>query len=279
VFEAQKLLKFKQQFEEAGADEVVLSWFDQGGFDARIPEQLIAELAADGELQPVGIEKLNGAIARENEADLRVVVMEALTKGAYEVTTRLGVDNVIPMNLAPKPTKDPPWRLISNATEPNEFFPLWSVRYETLRTVPLVVRPGDWLFSIDLTDAYHQFALTERSRRLFRHRIRLQQEDVRRLAELGLLPEDFHWDREATWVTVFLRPVGLPMGFRNSCAVWTKITRVLTTKWRREDRRLVHLLDDFLFTVDGSKSREEAQLEVMEVLEDLERLGFQINLG
>ena len=57
---------------------------------------------------------------------------------------------------------------------------------------------------------------------------------------------------------VFVRPVGLPMGFRNSCAVWTKITRVLTTKWRREGRRLVHLLDDFLFTVDGSKSREEA---------------------
>ena len=279
VFEAQKLLRFKQQFEEAGADEVVLSWFDQGGFDARMSEQLIAELAADGALQPVGIEKRNGAIARENEADLRMVVMEALRKGAYEVTTRLGVDNVIPMNLAPKPTKDPPWRLISNATEPNEFFPLWSVRYETLRTVPLVVRPGDWLFSIDLTDAYHQFALTVKSRRLFGHSIRLQQEDVQRLEGLSLLPEEFLWDRGASWVTVFLRPVGLPMGFRNSCAVWTKITRVLTSKWRREGRRLVHLLDDFLFAVDSSKSREEAQLEVMEVLDDMERLGLQINWG
>ena len=31
--------------------------------------------------------------------------------------------------------------------------------------------------------------------------------------------------------------------------------------------------------MDGRKSREEAQLEVEKVLEDLERLGFQINWG
>ena len=42
------------------------------------------------------------------------------------------------------------------------------------------------------------------------------------------------------------------MGFRNSCAVWTKVARVLTTLWRRKGFKLVHLLDDLLFSVSGT---------------------------
>ena len=49
----------------------------------------------------------------------------------------------------------------------------------------------------------------------------------------GLLPEDSRWDEEAAEVEVTVQPNGLPMGFRNSCAVWTKTARVLTGMWRR----------------------------------------------
>ena len=36
------------------------------------------------------------------------------------------------------------------------FVPLWSVSYEILRTVPLIVDNDAWLFSIDLTNCYYQ---------------------------------------------------------------------------------------------------------------------------
>jgi hypothetical protein len=62
-------------------------------------------LGAAGE-QAVGIDKPNGVRAREHEVDLRFVIMEALLKGSYEVVAdRSGVDNVIPANLAPKPSR------------------------------------------------------------------------------------------------------------------------------------------------------------------------------
>ena len=164
VFRVGSLMEHPEVMEAFGADAEVMSWMHQGGYEVKLSEQLLAELAAEGK-QAVGIEKPNGKRAQENAEDLRTVVMEVLMKGAYEVVEREGVDNVLPMNLAPKPGKEPPWRLISNAMSVNEFIRLWSVRYETLKTVPLVVRQGDWLFSVDLTDAYHQWLLLERSRR------------------------------------------------------------------------------------------------------------------
>jgi hypothetical protein len=130
----------------------------------------------------LGICKKNGQTARDNIGDLRLVVLEVLLKGSYECVPREGVD---------KAEKGPPWRLIFNAIVVNAFIELWSVRYETLKTVPLVVSSGDWLFSIDLTDAYHQWSLTEESRRLFGHSVWLSQEQVQALFEAGKLPDGF----------------------------------------------------------------------------------------
>ena len=93
----------------------------------------------------------------------------------------------------------------------------------------------------------------------------------------GKLPDGFEWDKQAETIEIFLRPVGLPMGFKNACAVWTKIARVLTAKWRREGKKLVHLLDDFMFAVDGSKSLAEAKAVRDAVLADIEAVGGQIN--
>jgi hypothetical protein len=200
-------------------------------------------------------------------------------KGSYEVVKdRSGVDNVLPANLAPKPSKEPPWRLISNAISVNEFLELWSVRYETLKTVPLVVQKNDWIFSIDLTDAYHQFLLVEESRRLFGHSVLITAAQLLVLKEAGKLPEGFvKKEVKPGYFELIVRPVGIPMGFKNACAVWTKIARVLTAKWRREGKRLVHLLDDFMFAVSGDLSFEEAEAVRDEVLADFEAVGAQIN--
>ena len=259
VFKAGSILEHRDAMAEFGADSQVLKWMDQSGYHVHLSEQLVKELGAAGE-QAVGIDKPNGVRAREHEVELRLVIVEALLKGSYEVVAdRSGVDNVIPANLAPKPSKEPPWRLISNAMGVNKLLGLWSVRYETLRTVPLVVKQSDWVFSIDLTDAYHQFLLTEESRRLFGHKLRLTHEQVVQLEQAGKLPARFtRVEVEPGLFEVFVRPVGIPMGFKNVCAIWTKIARVWTAKWRREGKRLVHLLDDFMFAVDGDLSLADA---------------------
>ena len=274
VFTAGNLHGFVEEWRQAGADEEVLGWLKHG-YHIKLgapPEDSGLEL--DGWK---GIHKRNGGVARENVDNFRVVVMNGLKKHAWEVVLDDSVVNRLPMNLAPKAGKEPPWRLILNAMELNEYVPLWSVRYETLKTVPLVVAQGDWLFSIDFTDAYYQLLLDAASQKLVGASIEFTQAQMLELEAAGLLPEGLVWDRQAELVEVAVRPRGLPMGFRNSCAVWTKTARVLTTLWRRKGFKLVHLLDDLLFSVTGTY--EEACKVRDEVLADLDRLGILVNWG
>ena len=272
VFSAGRLHQYVEAWRQAGADATVLAWLEEG-YRIEVGEPDPESEALPGGWQ--GIDKRNGGVAREHVDDFRLVVMDVLQKQAWEVVLEGDVCNKMPMNLAPKLGKEPPWRLILNCMDLNEFVRLWSVRYETLRTVPLVVEQGDWLFSIDFTDAYYQIFLHRASQRLVGAAIELEQHQVRCLEERGLLPQGFEWDRAATLVELRVRPRGLPMGFRNSCAVWTKVARVLTTLWRRKGFKLVHLLDDLLFSVSGSE--EDACKVRDEVLEDLERLGVFVN--
>ena len=56
---------------------------------------------------------------------------------------------------------------------------------ESLKTLPLVVNPGDWLFTCDLEDAYHSAALHEESRGLVGHRVPMGAEALQRCKEPG----------------------------------------------------------------------------------------------
>ena len=84
VFQAGSLMAHRQAFEEFGADSQVLQWLDQGGYEVKLSSRLLKEKAVEGK-QAIGIEKRNGGTARENEDDLRVVIMEVVLKGSYEV--------------------------------------------------------------------------------------------------------------------------------------------------------------------------------------------------
>ena len=77
----------------------------------------------------------------------------------------------------------------------------------------------------------------------------MTQEQVLILEEEGMLPEDFEWDRDAEWVHISIRPRGsrgLAMGYKNSCAIATKLGRVITRMWRERGIKLANLLDDVL---------------------------------
>ena len=273
-FVAGKLHDYTDAWKDAGADSEVMSWLLDGVpiiVDERRAEVVEQEMGHSF----TGINKRNGMIARENSEDFRVIVMDVLKSGAWEAVLPSQIKNKLPLNMTDKPGKDPPWRLLLNCMPFNPFVPLWSVKYETLRTVPLIVDKGDWLFSIDFTNYYYQLFFREDAREYLGAGLQMTQEQVKILEEEGMLPEGFEWDKTAEWVKVTIRPRGLAMGYKNSCAIATKLGRVITRMWRERGIKLANLLDDVLFAVSGTF--EQACKVRDEVLADLERLGVQVN--
>ena len=114
------------------------------------------------------IRKRNGAVARENSEALAVLIMGLLEQGSWEVVNKGSTVNVIPLNLAPKPGAEPPWRLICNAIEVNKCaVGAWPVRYEGVHTLPMVLEDGAYGFTLDLKDGYYAMWLQEASRGVF----------------------------------------------------------------------------------------------------------------
>jgi len=157
----------------------------------------------------------------------------------------------------------------------NPFVPLWSVKYETLRTAPPIVDKGDWFFSIDFTNYYYQLFFREDAREYLGAGLMMTQKQVLILEVENMLPDGFVWDRDAEWVQVSIRPRGLAMGYKNSCAIATKLGRVITRMWRERGIKLTNLLDDVLVAVTGTF--EHACKVRDEMLAGLERLGVQVN--
>ena len=118
------------------------------------------------------------------------LVIELLMKETWEVVQRGQLYNLILLNLAPKPSKVPPWCIITDAKEVNEHISPWKFRYETLNSVLLVLNKGDWMLTMDLEDAYYSCLLTEDSRNLFGAKVNMDKEQWQQLKEKGLVPED-----------------------------------------------------------------------------------------
>ena len=131
-----------------------------------------------------GIFRRNSVTAREHNAELVMLVLEVLIKKTWEVAREAelrGNGNILPMGLAPKPGKTPPWRIINDGRECNEHISPWAFRYETLKTLGLVLNPGDYMFTTDLEDAYYSMCLTEESRNLFGASLRMDKPSLEKL--------------------------------------------------------------------------------------------------
>ena len=162
VFVAGKLHDYAAEWEKAGADTEVMSWLLDGVpivVDEKRAEVVEQEMGHSFS----GINKRNGMKARNSPEEFRTIVMNVLKSGAWEAVLPSQIKNKLPLNMTEKPGSDPPWRLLLNCMPFNPFVPLWSVKYETLRTVPLIVDKGDWLFSIDFTKYYYQLFFRERA--------------------------------------------------------------------------------------------------------------------
>ena len=221
-----------------------------------------------------GIRKQNGKVARMNSADLAKVMFALLEQGSWEVVQEGSTVNVIPLNLAPKPSASPPWRLIVNAIELNKHaVGKWPVKYEGLYTLPMVVDEGQFGFSLDLKDGYYGVFLQEASRGLCGAQLEFEQAQVDRLQELGCLEGIEVKVLQSGKVRLSVQPKGLPMGYTLSCAIFTRLVRAITAKWRAKGYAMVNLLDDFAFFGTYAKCIEMRDA----VLADLEALGLFVS--
>ena len=247
-----------ERWENYGADAEILKWIREGGYRIKVGE--------GGK----GIKQRNSKEARAHPEALQALILEVLVKGSWELVNEEDLINIIPIGLAPKPSKIPPFRLINDARLVNEHVGGWKFRYESLNAVPLVVNKGDWMFTLDLEDAYYSFLLQEESRNLFGGKLEMDDEAKQKLAEGGFDTAKLKGD------TAFVRPKGLPMGFKNSCAIWTKIFRTLTRKWREQGFALIHYMDDLLFS---APTQEECDRIRKVVLKDIIELGMAPSWG
>ena len=158
----------EEKWKKFGACDQVLGWIRQGGYRVQVSDE------------GKGIFLKNGRLAEEHNLELVDLVLQLVEKGSWEVVKEQQLVNVLPLHLAPKPGKTPPWRLICDGREVNEHIQAWKFRMESLKTLPMVVSEGDWLFTCDLEDAYYSAQLTEESRNLFGAKVSMKPEALKR---------------------------------------------------------------------------------------------------
>lgn len=168
----------------------------------------------------------------------------------------LGVVRVVPhsfvLSLSPVflvPKKGPKrYRLVVDLRGVNARLPpLTPVKFEAWSTILAMVRPGDWMTSIDLKDAYFHVGVRE---------------DLARHLCIRVNRCFYTYDV-------------LPFGLRDSPGVFTKFLRVLIKRWRARGIRVTAFIDDLLFL---HQSRQQLGEQMAFVLLDLEQHGLMVSL-
>ena len=177
-------------------------------------------------------------------------VAELLATGCIEdVTDRAHlhqeVSYILPLLMVPKKGTDK-MRMCFDARELNQRIENFHFKMETADVAARLMRPGDYMFTIDLWQGYYQIPLRQ---------------DFRRFC-------CFRWnDRIYRWCV-------LPFGVSTAPRVFSKLIRVVLEGWRRDGIRCSGYIDDLIFF---ARTWEEALALRTRVLADLEALGFQLN--
>lgn len=148
-----------------------------------------------------------------------------------------------PISVIPKAYSDK-LRLILDMRFLNEFLADFPFVYEHLAMLADLVQPGDYAFSVDITDAYHHVEIHPAYRKF-----------------LG-----FQW-RDKFYVFNVL-----PFGMKTSCWVFTRVMGVLASFWRTQGLRLISYLDDAGFFVRPQLWEQTVRV----VLQTYETAGFLV---
>lgn len=138
------------------------------------------------------------------------------------------------------------WRPVLNAKPLNHFVYCPSFKMEGMKDVKDLLRPGDWLTKVDLSDAYLHVPMHPESRQFLQ----------------------FSWQNKRYQFRA------MPFGLSIAPRIFTKVMRVVAQHLRSQGVRLVVYLDDILVL---ASSREESTRHTALLISTLESLGFLVN--
>ena len=147
-----------------------------------------------------------------------------------------------PIFLVPKPSRDLrpvlDLRILNHFIEPKTF------KMESVFTIISVLQPGDWLISVDLTDAYLHVPINESHQRYLRF----------------LVGED-HFQFRC-----------LPFGISTAPRVFSKILLAVIAVIRLKGIKIFHYLDDILVVAHSSGELASQREMVLEILSKFGRI-------
>ena len=175
---------------------------------------------------------------------LRQEVEAMLAKGALEIARDPGPGFYSRLFLVEKATGG--WRPVIDLSHLNDFVQLTSFKMETVASVLLSVREGDFLASLDLKDAYFQIPIHGSSRKLLR-----------------FMSEGTVYQFKA-----------LCFGLPTAPQVFTRVFAAVSAWAHSRGIRLLRYLDDWLVL---SSSEKKAKQSIRELLSLCHTLGIVIN--
>ena len=175
---------------------------------------------------------------------LRQEVEAMLAKGALEIARDPGPGFYSRLFLVEKATGG--WRPVIDLSHLNDFVQLTSFKMETVASVLLSVREGDFLASLDLKDAYFQIPIHGSSRKLLR-----------------FMSEGTVYQFKA-----------LCFGLSTAPQVFTRVFAAVSAWAHSRGIRLLRYLDDWLVL---SSSEKKAKQSIRELLSLYHTLGIVIN--
>ena len=175
---------------------------------------------------------------------LRQEVEAMLAKGALEIARDPGPGFYSRLFLVEKATGG--WRPVIDLSHLNDFVQLKSFKMETVASVLLSVREGDFLASLDLKDAYFQIPIHGSSRKLLR-----------------FMSEGTVYQFKA-----------LCFGLSTAPQVFTRVFAAVSAWAHSRGIRLFRYLDDWLVL---SSSEKKAKQSIRELLSLCHTLGIVIN--
>ena len=175
---------------------------------------------------------------------LRQEVEAMLAKGALEIARDPGPGFYSRLFLVEKATGG--WRPVIDLSHLNDFVQLTPFKMETVASVLLPVREGDFLASLDLKDAYFQIPIHGSSRKLLR-----------------FMSEETVYQFKA-----------LCFGLSTAPQVFTRVFAAVSAWAHARGIRLLRYLDDWLVL---SSSEKKAKESIRELLSLCRTLGIVIN--
>ena len=201
-----------------GASRMVVRWL-VGGVPLRM------------ESEPQRMAFANARSCEEHADFVRAQMAKWVAAGAYAVVDGSALRVVNPLLVEPKKGKDG-WRLVVDARYPNSFLPKMQFKLASAeRDVPLVVRAGDRVFTVDLESAYYSVPLHEDAQKY-----------------MG-------WYFEGK----YYMPRVLPFGVSLAPYVFVRTAGVLRQYLQRLGLRVVSYMDDFFVACEPERAREVAQ--------------------